>query len=640
LAVFESLQVVADESDQGRGIAVKTLPEVNPAGKQWLVLIGIDDYTNNYAVHDLKSCKSDMEALRDLLMSRFGYQRENVVELYDSQATVKGIQRTIYDLLKKVGVNDTVVIAYAGHGYFDKDTRLGCWFPSDIDSPADGIPNSTIRDWCAAFKANKVLVIADSCFSGSLLSREGFSGDATLKSRELLAAGGLQPVADSGSPDGLHSVFNHYLRWSLTRLADEGKPFVTNDLYVLLYAPVKVNSHQEPQKGIMEGAFHEGGQFLFYPSVATKPFKPVVSKPVTLPSSGAASFDDIEKAAEEQKEAAEAERRAKDSWAAWQTEREREFSKVKVLEGNSALTPEQKAVAWDRIMAALSQNNPYSTEDDSMRKYCRSRSNYWNEEDARLAGEVDGNDIESDPIEVAQGTDEKAFTNSLGMRFVYCPPGTFLMGSPASEQGRQPDENTHKVTLTKGFYIQITEVTQGQWKKVMGNNPSHFSSCGDSCPVEQVSWEDVQEFLGRLNGKERTAIYRLPTEAEWEYACRSGSSTIYYWGNARGVGAHAWYDGNSGETPHSVAKKTPNAWGIYDMIGNVWEWCSDWYDSNLYANYSQNDPKGPNRGSLRVNRGGSWGAGPAKLRSADRSGIPPVARRFYLGFRVAASHTP
>ena len=612
-----------------RGVAVKPLPAVNPAGRQWLILIGIDDYADNRVAPDLKSCKADMEALRDLLISRFGYRRENVVELYDLDATARNIQRTIYDMLKKVGENDTVIIAYAGHGYYDKDTRLGWWFPSDTESPADGIPNSTVRDWCAAFKAKKVLVIADSCFSGSLLSREGFTEDATLKSREILAAGGLQPVADSGSPDGLHSVFNHYLRAALTRLADQGKPFVTNDLYVDLYTPVKANSSQEPQKGIMEGAFHEGGQFLFYPSgAAARPVKPVTAPAAGLPSPGGMQFDDIEKAAEEQ-------RKARESWAAWQAERTREYEKVDAYDKDEALTPDQKAEAWDRMLAVLAQENPYSVDDDSMREHARIRRDHWKEEAAKA--------LTPAPAQApgaAKGAGAPTPENSVGMKFVYCPPGTFMMGSPESEPGHSSEESPqHRVNLTRGFFMQVTEVTQGQWKAVMGTNPSHYKDCGDECPLERVTWYDVQEFLKRLNELENTTRYRLPTEAEWEYACRAGSTTAYYWGKGDGIGDYAWYSENSGGTTHPVARKLPNAWGLYDMSGNVWEWCSDIYDVGYYASAPpENDPPGPgpDAGSGHVSRGGSWCFEASMLRSALRFGLPADYSESNLGFRVVA----
>jgi len=223
----------------------------------------------------------------------------------------------------------------------------------------------------------------------------------------------------------------------------------------------------------------------------------------------------------------------------------------------------------------------------------------------------------------------KTFTNSTGMTFVQIPAGTFMMGSPSSEPNRASDETQHRVTLTKPFYMQTTEVTQGQWKAVMGNNPSHFNSCGDSCPVEQVSWNDCQEFIRKLNQREGNGAYRLPTEAEWEYACRAGTTGPYYTDLDRA----GWYSGNSNNRTHPVAQKTPNAWGLYDMHGNVYEWCQDWFGD--YPGGSVTDPKGSSSGGSRVIRGGSWRLYARNCRSAYRCYNTPDVRNNNNGFRVA-----
>ena len=226
-------------------------------------------------------------------------------------------------------------------------------------------------------------------------------------------------------------------------------------------------------------------------------------------------------------------------------------------------------------------------------------------------------------------------TNALGMAFVWIEPGTFMMGSPSSESGRDDDEGQHRVTLTKGFYMQTTEVTQGQWKAVMGSNPSYLKNCGDNCSVESVSWNDVQEFIRKLNSRTGGQC-RLPTEAEWEYAARAGSSTRFCFGDSdSGLGSYAWYDGNSGKTTHAVARKQPNAWGLYDMHGNVWEWCSDWYGD--YPPGSVTDPEGPSSGTRRVNRGGSWIDDARGCRSALRGRDAPTGLSRNLGFRLATS---
>ena len=215
---------------------------------------------------------------------------------------------------------------------------------------------------------------------------------------------------------------------------------------------------------------------------------------------------------------------------------------------------------------------------------------------------------------------------------VYVEGGTFTMGA-TSEQGSDAysdEKPAHSVTLS-GYYIGKYEVTQKLWKAVMGSNPSRFK--GDNLPVERVSWNDVQEFLRKLNamtGKN----YRLPTEAEWEFAARGGNSSRgYKYSGSNSVGSVAWYYANSGDRTHAVGTKSPNELGIYDMSGNVWEWCQDWYGS--YSGSSQRNPKGPNSGSSRVGRGGSWYHNTMYCRVSYRVNGTPGYRYSNLGFRLA-----
>jgi formylglycine-generating enzyme required for sulfatase activity len=226
------------------------------------------------------------------------------------------------------------------------------------------------------------------------------------------------------------------------------------------------------------------------------------------------------------------------------------------------------------------------------------------------------------------------FTNNIGMKFVLIPAGKFTMGSPPDEQDRFENEKQHEVRISKPFYLQNTEVSQGQWKKVMGDNPSHFEDCGDDCPVEKVSWLNAQEFINKLNHIEGSNKYRLPTEAEWEYACRANTKTAYSFGDeVDKLDQYAWYSANSEHQTQPVGKKKPNDWGLYDMHGNVWEWVEDWYGD--YPSNSVIDPKGPDRGKRRVLRGGSWYLNAWNLRSAYRSWYNPELRRYLIGFRVA-----
>ena len=251
-------------------------------------------------------------------------------------------------------------------------------------------------------------------------------------------------------------------------------------------------------------------------------------------------------------------------------------------------------------------------------------------------------DTFTNKVKLSKGIGD-TFTNSLNMTFVLIQPGTFMMGSPSNEPQRDNDETQHQVTLTKGYYIQTTEVTQGQWQAIMGRNPSYFSNCGKDCPVENVSWDDVQDFIKQLNKKENTSRYRLPTEAEWEYAARAGSKGPFAFGDCLSTN-EANYNGNypltgcsKGEyrkTPIAVGSLKANAWGLYDMHGNVWEWCQDRYGD--YPNNAVSDPQGPTSGGPRVVRGGSWYYLAWDCRSAFRYRIEPGFRFRDLGFRLAA----
>jgi formylglycine-generating enzyme required for sulfatase activity len=253
--------------------------------------------------------------------------------------------------------------------------------------------------------------------------------------------------------------------------------------------------------------------------------------------------------------------------------------------------------------------------------------------------------------------------DGISHRFRWIPPGSFLMGSPEGEQGRLDQEGPqHEVTLTRGFWLGEVPCTQELWQAVTGDNPSEFPF--PERPVEQISWDQCKEFLEALNRRLPGLEARLPTEAEWEYACRGGTMTSTYAGELEILGANdaplldeiAWYGGNSGheldlekgwdssgwsekQYPHVksgtriVGLKRPNRWGLYDMLGNVWEWCSDWYGP--YAPEPASDPRGPSEGSKRVVRGGSWFDVARSVRCASRGAHDPGGRYEDLGFRLA-----
>lgn len=263
------------------------------------------------------------------------------------------------------------------------------------------------------------------------------------------------------------------------------------------------------------------------------------------------------------------------------------------------------------------------------------------------------------PVADAPGSPAKTITNSFGMKLVLIPAGKFMMGSPETEEGRKVDEGPqHEVEITKSFYMGVYEVTQEEYEKVMGKNPSWFSVNGEGkdkvkgletrrFPVEYVSWEDAIKFCDKLSKlpEEQKAgrTYRLPTEAEWEYACRAGTNTVFHYGDSLSSDQDN-FNGNNPyggaakgkylERPTEVGSYKPNAFGLHDMHGNVLEWCSDGYDKNYYGISDKKDPQGSLNGNHRVLRGGSWSLNGQRCRAANRDGAWPNVPNGSYGFRV------
>jgi RNA polymerase sigma factor (sigma-70 family) len=259
----------------------------------------------------------------------------------------------------------------------------------------------------------------------------------------------------------------------------------------------------------------------------------------------------------------------------------------------------------------------------------------------QVADQAKGGEKPAAKVEKQKKDPPKDFTNSIGMKFVWIPAGTFMMGTPPGEDRGQivHDETQHKVTLTRGFYMGVYPVTQEQWQEIMGNNPSKFKG-EKNLPVDTVSWDDCQEFVKKLREKDKKQ-YRLPTEAEREYACRAGTTTPFYFGETISTD-QANYDGDgvygNGKRGVNRNKTTPvgtfpaNAWGLYDMHGNVLQWCQDWVGD--YPKNDVVDPQGPEKGTARVVRSGSWYGHPHYVRSAFRYSVEPAVRHDRCGLRV------
>ncbi len=243
--------------------------------------------------------------------------------------------------------------------------------------------------------------------------------------------------------------------------------------------------------------------------------------------------------------------------------------------------------------------------------------------------------------EPADSTIVTLLGGNVDMAFVYISPGTFTMGSPDSEPGRSSFEGPqHKVTISEGFYLGKYEVTQGQWEAVMGTSPwsgRSYVQSNPGHPAVHVSWDDAQAFVQKLNAAAGSELYRLPTEVEWEYSCRSGTTTRWSFGdNESDLGDYAWYRSNAWDAgeqyAHEVGTKKASPWGLHDMHGNVSEWCEDW--SGSYSGSAQTDPPGPSAGSFRVQRGGAFLSSARNVRSADRFLNSPAFRDIIFGFRL------
>jgi formylglycine-generating enzyme required for sulfatase activity len=245
------------------------------------------------------------------------------------------------------------------------------------------------------------------------------------------------------------------------------------------------------------------------------------------------------------------------------------------------------------------------------------------------------------PVGYAQvnASPPKLYTNSIGMEFALIPAGEFLMGATDDDEDAVADEKPrHQVSISKSFYLGRFEVTQEEYFQVIGHNPSQFQ--GDNHPVENVSFTAATAFIEALNQKERHSRYHLPTEAQWEYAARAGTYSLYYFGDDTGLlGSYAWYGANSGEEfhHHQVGGKLPNPWSLFDMHGNVWEWLQDWYGEDYYQNCPTVDPPGERSSEYKVIRSGSALDSPALLRSAARYKYNPESSNKFIGFRLALS---
>lgn len=605
-------------AERGLGGAVKNSGNViikNKSGEDvslykesHALVIGVSSYTNGWPA--LPGVKDDIKSVRIALEKR-GFDVVTVLN-----PDTKRLDSAFEGFIKEYGgeVNNRLLFYFAGHGYTVKPkyggSGLGYIVPTDAPNPHKNLnlfrqvamSMQRIEEYALNIDSKHAIFLFDSCFSGSLFSisraiPEDIKYNTAKPVRQFITSGSENETV----PDV--SIFRQMFVSALDGEADTDKDgYITgSELGYFMQKSVIIYSKgaQHPQYGKIRNPNLDKGDFVFASNSTNNsiPDVPSPTPPVVHPRDF--SLHDLETQAE---------------WSLELIKMKKGFKDVKSYQ-DSSYPSNLKVTAWQRFIKRFSEDNPYTDEDSSLLKEAKKNLKYWETREGKkiVISKEAGNTL----------------TNSIDMKFAYIPTGTFIMGSDSGKSNEMP---VHSVTIG-GFYMQTTEVTQKQWEEVMGNNPSHFSECGDGCPVEQVSWNDAHNFIKNINEREGGEKYRLPTEAEWEYACRAGSTTKYSYGDSENeLINYAWYVSNSEDETHSVGEKKPNAWGLYDMNGNVWEWCNGLYEK--YTSVSSNNPVGSAGGNARITRGGSWTSYPQYLRSSYRSSAAPAFRFYNIGFRL------
>ena len=640
-----------------------------------LLAIAVDEYRDEGL--KLRSAVKGARELESVLVEDYSFDKGRCRLLLNADATRESIIGALRRLAKQAGPNDSVLIYYAGHGHLDKLTDTGSWIPWDAThkTPARWVGNEEIKGLVKAMKARHVLLVSDSCFAGDFFRSQRTPveqiSDANVRrafvrsSRRAMTAGGVEPVADGGREG--HSI---YTWWLLTALREAVSSYVLpEEIHERVRKAVAANAGQNPMYGLLHGAGGEpDGSFVFFRRGTVGLDKAMKEK-----------LRRVEELEKQDREAAAKARRKQEEIASKQEQIAVLDKKIKVLQGRQGGSSGQSDL--DGIIAMVEEREWREKELEALRRKAEAelraeekaqdeeRRKHFETERAKYrkiaASQYATMEMKAEawhvicrdlgvPEETPEGTPllyvgGKA-VDALRGEMVLIRAGSFLMGSPRSEEEREDDEIQHKVAISRNFFMGKYEVIQGQWRAVMGNNPSYYRNCGDDCPVENICWLEAIKFCNRLSERvgltpayripkysipgeevvwDRTANgYRLPTEAEWEYACRAGTMTRYYTGNSEtDLDLAGWHSRQSGFQSNRVGQKTPNAWGLYDMHGSVREWCWDRYGD--YQKRSVTDPVGPETGPFRALRGGSWFFGAVHCRSADRGyGFPVYS---YLG---------
>jgi formylglycine-generating enzyme required for sulfatase activity len=584
------------------------------AGRKIGLAIGINDYSDP-KLSNLRFAKKDAEEMRTVLLNPDIGRFDAIIPLVNETKNnvKKGIEKL---LLKDATFDDLVLIYFSGHGKLNSKLELNLILK---DTETDYLLSTAlhynfITDCIEESKCKKVVIILDCCHSGAA----GTKGEVFVKPlSETSGSGTFILSATTGLnlakevPELENGIFTHFLLEGLRKGdADLGGDGLIDILELYEYASKKCNDEYS-QVTTITNKFEERivigknplkireNEYELKKSRLLEEFISQLSPRILDESltilrinyENPSSLDKVEVDIH----------RLLESFLKGELSVENYSVAVQHLKGIS-------------LKAPILQNGSRG----GISKYeVPNIGNTWSYETSR----------ESDI--------SKTFSSpSTDMEFVLIPAGKFMMGSPSEEQSRYDDEGpVHEVTIKNSFYIGKYPVTQKQWKKVMGNNPSNFK--GEDRPVKSVSWVDVHEFVKKLNEKEGADKYRLPSEAEWEYACRAGTQTRYSFGDDESkLNKYAWYDKNSGSGTHPVGQKKPNSWNLYDMHGNVWEWVQDGWHDKYEGAPSDGSAWEDGNSSFRVFRGGSWHFDARYCRSAVRNWFDPSDRDGDVGFRL------
>ena len=607
--------------------------------KSYALVVGVSDYTGGY--DDLPTA-NDVFNMRDFLINEAGFDYIHV--LTDGRATVDRVNELMDDEFpKRLDADDRFLFYWSGHGVTRRNQTGG----NSGYLPVTGTPKdkfskminmNDINRWVRHLRAQQSLFLLDACFSGLAGSISQAPGrDLTIDqlaqpSHHLLTAGTGSEEVIAGDWWG-GSLFTASVLQGLQGAADTASRFQRDGVVSLheLVAYVKQNVAVEKKRVNWKSSITpqlrtlraSSGEFFFltperkWEQVVKRGFEPSrefeYGEPVLKSPRRAPTSQSPELIQEAQEVLTDLGYRPGpvDGVLGIRTR-----GAIRKFQQDASLKPSGKLDA-----ATLNQLEVA-----------------WSKQPGIVKPKLENVTVGLPPSATSRPKLPKTITNRIGMEFVLIPEGEFTMGSPASDTDAFSNEKpTHQVTISKPFYMGKYEVTQAQWQAVMDDNPSRFK--GGDRPVEKVSWDDVQAFIKKLNEREKQAsgvLCRLPTEAEWEYAARAGTTTRYSFGDdADKLDDYAWYDKNSGNTTHPVGQKKPNVWGLYDMHGNVWEWMQDWYGT--YAADAVADPGGPATGAERVMRGSGWAGSARHARSADRDRALPGDRLDFLGFRCLSS---